>query len=76
VELTFDENRRSKSGRLIPIEKSTGLPHEYDGRPKTNERTSSPDSQEAIQVEVEVLQLLQLLTSKIKILIEARQAKQ
>jgi hypothetical protein len=36
VQITFDQSRKSKSGKLIPIEKSSGLPHECDQRPKTN----------------------------------------
>jgi hypothetical protein len=36
VEITFDQNRKSKSGKLIPIEKASGLSHECESRPRTN----------------------------------------
>jgi hypothetical protein len=35
VELTFDPNFKSKSGKMIPLDKMSGQPHQCSGNPFT-----------------------------------------
>lgn len=69
VEITFSDNFKSKSGKYIPIEKSSGIPHKCTANPNPYQQRQNgqqqTQQQQAQQVESVPKMTLEILYSKL-----------
>lgn len=56
TEITFDNAHKSKSGKLIPLEKASGLPHNCSENPftKQQQQTQVQKTQSQVQLQPQV----------------------